>query len=129
MSVPQIPQAATLIKTSPSPTSGTGTSSTRTIPFSRYTPARIVLGIGPIVLTCSTTVPAPLIAPPPRSRPSQPHGPPSPADSFPEMLPAERRPAYSAFQNESMTAAPADSSQVAPEPSECSLGSARTESD
>src|SRR5208337_1411652 len=65
MSVPQMPQAATLINTSPSPTSGTGTSSTRTTPFSRNTPARIVLGIGSNVLTCSTTVPAPLIAPVP----------------------------------------------------------------
>jgi len=35
MSVPQMPQAATLMRTSPSVTSGTGTSSTRTIPFSR----------------------------------------------------------------------------------------------
>src|SRR6266566_738190 len=35
MSVPQTPQVATLMRTSPSPTSGTGTSSTRTIPFSR----------------------------------------------------------------------------------------------
>src|SRR5271163_1442572 len=46
MSVPQIPHAATLIKTSLRPTSGTGTSSTRTMPFSRYTPARMVLGTG-----------------------------------------------------------------------------------
>src|SRR5277367_2633461 len=45
MSVPQMPQAATLISTSLMPTSGTGTSSTRTIPFSRYTPARMILGI------------------------------------------------------------------------------------
>src|SRR5271155_3169829 len=47
MSVPQMPQAATLIRTSPVATSGTGTSSTRTMPFSRKTPARMVLGIGP----------------------------------------------------------------------------------
>src|SRR6476620_8759948 len=49
MSVPQMPHAATLIKTSLDPTSGTGTSSTRTTPLSRYTPARMVLGIGPSV--------------------------------------------------------------------------------
>src|SRR5215472_2640907 len=47
MSVPQTPHAATLISTSPSPTSGTGTSSTRTMAFSRKTPARMVLGMGP----------------------------------------------------------------------------------
>src|SRR5260221_1984160 len=56
MSVPQTPQAATLISTSPGPTSGTGTSSTRTTPLSRYTPARMVLGIGPSVRTESRAV-------------------------------------------------------------------------
>src|SRR5216683_1557312 len=44
MSVPQTPQAATLIRISLGPTSGTGTSSTRTTPLSRYTPARMVFG-------------------------------------------------------------------------------------
>src|SRR5271157_2094339 len=65
MSVPHTPHAATLISTSPSRTSGTGTSSTRTTPFPRNTPARIVFGIGPNVFTCSTTTPAPLISPSP----------------------------------------------------------------
>src|ERR1700730_5662074 len=65
MSVPQMPHAATLIRTSPSETSGTGTSSTCTIPFSRYTPARMVLGIGPPVFRTSTTVPVRLTPAPP----------------------------------------------------------------
>src|SRR5580704_2179621 len=63
MSVPQIPQAATLIRTSPVATSGTGTSSTRTTPFSRKTPARMVLGTGPKIPTLSATVPLALISP------------------------------------------------------------------
>src|SRR5271156_2563051 len=45
-----MPQQATLINTSLIPTSGTGTSSTRTTPFSRYTPARMVFGTGVIWL-------------------------------------------------------------------------------
>src|SRR5262249_2554330 len=61
MSVPQTPQAATLISTSPSPTSGTGTSSTRTTPFSRNTPARMVLGMGPSARAGSNVVLARLI--------------------------------------------------------------------
>src|SRR5579862_7854250 len=44
MSVPQIPHAATRIRTSPAPISGTGTSSTNTLPCARYTAARIVVG-------------------------------------------------------------------------------------
>src|SRR5258708_36483033 len=65
MSVPQTPQAATLINTSPGPTSGTGTSSTRTTPLSRYTPARMVLGTGPRARTASRIVLVMLIAPRP----------------------------------------------------------------
>src|SRR5271154_7246016 len=57
MSVPQMPHAATLMRTSPSPTSGTGTSSTWTTPLSRKTPARIVFGMGPTELSVSDAVP------------------------------------------------------------------------
>src|ERR1700721_2775865 len=65
MSVPQIPHAATLMRTSPSPTSGTGTSSTRTTPFSRKTPARMVFGMGPIEVKVSDAVPMLLMSPRP----------------------------------------------------------------
>src|ERR1700738_5231624 len=66
MSVPQIPHAATLISTTRSPTSGTGTCSTRTIPFSRYTPARMTSGMGPRVLFDSRVARDPLIGRLPR---------------------------------------------------------------
>src|SRR3989442_481990 len=46
ISVPQMPQAATRIRTSPSEIVGTGTCSTTTRPAPRYTPARICFSAG-----------------------------------------------------------------------------------
>ena len=64
-SVPQIPQAATRISTSPAPIAGTGTVSTTTLPLPRYTAARIVDGTGCAAREVSRMIPDWLIARPP----------------------------------------------------------------
>src|SRR5712671_1424091 len=64
ISVPQIPQAATRISTSPAAIVGTGTSSTTTRPLPRYTAARIVAGVGWATKEVSSIVPDWLITPP-----------------------------------------------------------------
>src|SRR5579863_8441993 len=64
-SVPQIPQVATRINTSPAPIAGTGTVSTTTFPLPRYTAARIVDGTGCVGWERSRMIPDWLTAPPP----------------------------------------------------------------
>src|SRR6266849_8448515 len=108
MSVPHTPQAATLMSTSRSPTSGTGTSSTRTTPVSRNTPARIVFGIGPSVCKASTTVLAPLIVPPPLQNGLTWQFPPALERTSPENLPERPRPGGSVSRIAKETEASAD---------------------
>src|SRR5579863_4434026 len=83
-SVPQIPQAATRINTSPAPIAGTGTVSTTTLPLPRYTAARIVDGTGWAVREDSRMIPDWLIPQPPNPVQSGSIAPPSFLQTRPE---------------------------------------------